>query len=175
MSTSTRALDRAVDRLRGAASAVTRQRLIDDLDGPASRVVAFANPAPVRSFGPLRSAGLNVVVSLVATPNDETPDGWSANTRSYLVSLVDRDEREVLAWHWQPGEEYAGPDHPHLHVSAAVHFPDARGHRTLLDLDKLHLPTGMVSLAAVVRTLIDEFGVQPAVADWRARLGDAIG
>lgn len=84
--------------------------------------------------------------------------------------MHDRNGREVLAWHWQPGPEYAGPDQPHLHVSAAVGFPDGRGHRTMVELDKLHLPTGEVSLPGIVRMVVEEFGVQPIAGDWRERL-----
>lgn len=168
-----RDLDRAVERLRSVALAVTRQRLIDYPSGPVSRIVEFPNPAPLRAFGPLRSSFLAAVVSLSAVPDEQAPSTWRIETRSYQISLLDRNGREVLAWHWQPGLEFAGPDHPHLHVSAAVGFPNALGESAKVDLDKLHLPTGPVSLADVVRMLVEEFGVQPLMADWRERLAGA--
>jgi hypothetical protein len=31
----------------------------------------------------------------------------------------------------------------------------------------MHLPTGFITLADIVRLLIDEFGVEPLRADWR--------
>jgi hypothetical protein len=39
-----------------------------------------------------------------------------------------------------------------------------------MTLHKLHLPTGRVSLEAVVRFLIDDLDVVPRRADWRAIL-----
>jgi hypothetical protein len=50
---------------------------------------------------------------------------------------------------------------PHVHVY---------GRSEPEELGKAHLPTGNVSLAAVVRMLIDDFGVVPARAAWRAVL-----
>ena len=38
------------------------------------------------------------------------------------------------------------------------------------DLDGLHLPTGRVSLEAVIRMLITEFAIAPRRADWRRTL-----
>lgn len=88
----------------------------------------------------------------------------------YRYRLLDRDQTELLVYHWQPGPDFAGPDHPHLHVSAAVRAKvDAMTTRTI-DLDKLHIATGLVSLAAIVRMLIAEFDVAPQRADWRETL-----
>lgn len=165
-----RDLDRAVERLRRAASVVSAQPLMVFPDGPRSYVARFARPARLRAFGALHGSSLSAFVSLASILAARESSGYGVVTRSYLFTMHDRNEREVLAWHWQPGLVYAGPDHPHLHVSAAVGFPDGRGHRTLVDLDKLHLPTGPVSLVAIVRMLVEEFGVQPVVTDWRERL-----
>ncbi len=37
---------------------------------------------------------------------------------------------------------------------------------------KLHIPTGPVSLAAIVRFAIEELGVTPIPRDWNERLGN---
>lgn len=88
----------------------------------------------------------------------------------YQYRLLDRDQTELLVYHWQPGPDSAGPDHPHLHISAALRAKvDASSTRTI-GLDKLHIATGLVSLAAVVRMLIAEFGVAPQRPDWRETL-----
>jgi len=85
----------------------------------------------------------------------------------YEYRLLDAFERELLTYHWMPGERYLGPDHPHLHVSAALTAQaDALTQREIR-LDKLHLPTSQVTLAAFVRMLITEFGVAPLRDDWR--------
>ena len=84
----------------------------------------------------------------------------------YQYRLLDRDERELLVYHWQPGDAYRGPDDPHLHVSASLSAQISAIDRQSIDLDKLHLTTGRVSLASVVRMLITEFGIAPRRHDW---------
>ena len=73
-------------------------------------------------------------------------------------------------YHWQPGEAYLGPDHPHLHVSASLSAQTSAVDRQSIDLGKLHLATGRVSLASVVRMLITEFGIAPRRHDWAETL-----
>lgn len=91
-------------------------------------------------------------------------------TRMYEYRLLDYDHRELLVYHWQPGPGARGPDHPHLHISAALNAQvDAIAHRDI-GLDKLHIATGRVSLEAVVRMLITEFRVAPQRHDWREAL-----
>ncbi len=69
-----------------------------------------------------------------------------------------------------PGPLFLGPDHPHLHVSTAlIAQTDATTSREI-GLDRLHLPTGQVSVAGFVRMLIAEFGVTPLRDDWQATL-----
>ena len=87
-------------------------------------------------------------------------------TVSYEYRLLDHDGRELLVYHWQPGPDFLGPDHPHLHVSASLSAQTSALERRSIDLDKLHLATGRVSLASVVRMLIAEFGIAPRRHDW---------
>mgnify|MGYP001271409931 FL=1 len=44
--------------------------------------------------------------------------------------------------------------------------------RLEIPLDKLHIPTGRVSIEAVIRMLITEFGVRPLREDWEKRLNE---
>lgn len=88
---------------------------------------------------------------------------WRAATVGYFYTLRDHQGRGVLAYHWHPN----GPSpvtHPHLHVG---------GRTTPIDLRKAHLPTGQVSLVAVVRMAIAELGVAPLRPDWQAVLDRA--
>lgn len=91
----------------------------------------------------------------------------------YEYRLLDRVERELLVYHWQPGSDFLGPDSPHLHVSASLNARTSAVDQQAIDLDKLHLATGRVSLASVVRMLITEFRVAPQRADWAERLDRA--
>jgi hypothetical protein len=92
---------------------------------------------------------------------------------AYEYRLLDRHERELLVYHRQPGPAFPGPDHPHLHVSAALAARVTATAVREIALDKLHLVTECVTLAAFVRMLIDEFGVRSVRADWRPRLARA--
>lgn len=93
--------------------------------------------------------------------------------RAYEYRLLDRRERELLVYHWQPGPRFAGPDHPHLHVSASLRAVTSAVDERQIDLDKLHLATGQATLAAIVRSLITDFGVEPLRPDWARTLDDA--
>lgn len=107
---------------------------------------------------------------------DEVPElvpfrrRWRVTTRMYQYRLLDQRERELLVYHWQPGDAFLGPDHPHLHVSAALLAQVTAINTETIDLSGRHLATGRVSLEAVIRTLIDEFGVAPQRPDWRETL-----
>jgi hypothetical protein len=83
----------------------------------------------------------------------------------YEYRLLDDRDRELLVFHWQPDSR--GPDHPHLHVSAALTAQVNAQSTREIGLDKLHLPTGHVAFAAFIRMLITEFGVAPLRQDWR--------
>jgi hypothetical protein len=93
---------------------------------------------------------------------------WRITTRMYEYSLLDHDATELLVYHWQPDTD---PDYPHIHVSAALHVRTAAlEDKRPIDLDGLHLPTGRISLEAVVRMLITQFHIGYRHADWGARL-----
>jgi len=104
-------------------------------------------------------------------PNDlELDSSWTIQIGTYLYRILDRDGREFLVYHWQPGPSFSGPDFPHIHVSASPEIQvDALTRRTI-DLDKRHLATGQVSLPSVIRMLITEFQIKPLRPDWEARL-----
>lgn len=95
---------------------------------------------------------------------------WIVAIRTYQYRLLDHDHRELLVYHWQPGPDFQGPDHPHLHVSAALDAQVDAATRREIGLDKLHVATGQVTLAAIVGTLIADFGIAPLRDDWRATL-----
>ena len=107
---------------------------------------------------------------MIPAQRGAVPMLWAAQAAMYQYRLLDRDQTELLVYHWQPGPDYAGPNHPHLHVSAALQAKvDAMTTREI-GLDKLHIATGSVSLAAVVGMLIAEFGIAPQRSDWRETL-----
>jgi hypothetical protein len=165
-----------VDALNAATGCVTARHLAllpPEGSGDETVTARFPDPVSLRSSGGGPSGLLLDVVAIVAVTPAESgafPTLWAAKTAMYQYRLLDRDHTELLVYHWQPGPASAGPSHPHLHVSAALRAKvDARTTREI-GLDKLHIATGLVSLAAVVRMLIVEFGVAPQRADWRETL-----
>ena len=95
---------------------------------------------------------------------------WRVTTRMYQYRLFDRNERELLVYHWQPGDAFLGPDHPHVHVSAALSARVTADQTESIDLGSRHLVTSRISLEGFIRMLIEEFGVAPQRADWRETL-----
>ncbi len=87
---------------------------------------------------------------------------WKVATEAYYHTLEDEAGREIVAYHWHPGNP---PDFPHLHVGPGT-GANAGG------INKMHFPTGRVSLESVLRLAIQEFGVKPVRPDWRKVLGE---
>jgi len=88
---------------------------------------------------------------------------WTASTAEYIYDVRNHHRNRIAAWHWHPSTRQ-GDDQapgPHIHAYGA--------HETLT-LHKLHLPTGRVSIEAVVRFLIEDLDVVPLRDDWRAIL-----
>jgi hypothetical protein len=88
-------------------------------------------------------------------------------TVSYQYVISDQQQRELLAFHWHP-EGISVERDPHVHIGPGIVNAGAG------DLGKvfsnIHIPTGHVPLARVVRMLITEFGVEPNRQDWDAVL-----
>ncbi len=87
-------------------------------------------------------------------------NGWRVQTTSYSYQLFLPDERPLMTWHWHP-EGSSPVSWPHAHIPGHVHP---------VDLRKAHVPTGRIPLEAVIRFAIEEVGVEPLRADWRALL-----
>ena len=168
-----------VARLQRVANVVTPARLVvrylpDRPPGsapPRARVsVGTADLAPIRAPGALRGASLRISIRLGADEPSSPEFSPGVLLLGYELALVDRGETELLVYHWHPESTTSPRVDPHLHVSAALRPAAADGSRGVLPLDKLHLPTGPVPLAAFARALVEEFGVEPRAADWATRL-----
>lgn len=140
-----------------------------------SGMVAFRLPSS-RSLKSQTSgrSGLYLSVTIILALGEQVANPvdrrWQASPAMYEYRLADHIGRELLVYHWQPGPRFLGPDHPHLHVSAALDAQVDAVTRREIGLDKLHIATGVVSLAVFVRMLITEFGVAPLRHDWRETL-----
>ncbi len=165
------ALDPHVKALRSILACVTDQRLLvqpTDRFRGAEVACRFRDIAPIRVAEPLRGASISVRLLLRGLDDGSTA---GTITDAYSYALLDRGGSELLVYHHHVETDAQRERFPHLHVSAALRPALPNGDRALLPLDKLHLATGPVPLAAFIRTLIEEFGARPLAADWRERLG----
>ena len=87
---------------------------------------------------------------------------WRVTTRGYLYSIESAGV-ELVSYHWHPqGRSHV--EGPHIHVGTAALTESG------VLTPKSHIPTSRISLEAVVRFVITELQVQPAVPDWSERL-----
>jgi hypothetical protein len=162
------------ETLGSVTSCVTAQRLRASRSLPDPdqlRSVRFDEPSSLRapSGGP-GGLFLDAFLLFAIVPIGRR---WQAAVRMYQYRLLDQQHAELLVYHWQPGAEFSGPDHPHIHVSATLNARTDALTTRAIDLDRRHVVTGQVSLAAVVRMLIEEFDVAPQRHDWRETLDRA--
>jgi hypothetical protein len=100
----------------------------------------------------------------VLSDQDSTRSYWVQAT-SYRYQLLDGEEREILAYHWHP-VGLSSITYPHVHLSGRLAPLDTGRGAEPVALGGMHLPTGLVTLADIVRLLITEFGVEPRRDDW---------
>lgn len=109
--------------------------------------------------GRLRGAtvlSLSIAVTYTTTRDSVGSRDWAARLTSYRYLLRLPSGRQLLAYHWHPVGRSPIVT-PHLHL---------RSHPAPVDLTHAHLPTGPVTLSAVLRCAIAELGVEPLRADW---------
>ncbi|MEX2238058.1 MAG: hypothetical protein WEB00_11035 [Dehalococcoidia bacterium] len=95
---------------------------------------------------------------------DEAPGRlWTAKSQEYAYEVLSAGEK-VIAFHWHPSENRVAFPHIHFEKGAGVRNEN---------LQRAHIPSGRVSLAAVVRFLIEDFGVPPQRRDWSRVLTEA--
>ncbi len=103
----------------------------------------------------------------------QRPDGGNqlleVEVTQYWYQFALPNGGKLLTFHWTPERSSPGQrTYPHLHVESSV--LDPAGPFLPDTFNKLHIPTGPVSLAAIVRFAIEELGVTPIPRDWNERL-----
>ena len=89
---------------------------------------------------------------------------WMVDVVGYYYAIHDSEEREILLYHWHPrSNSLVATPHLHLEQGAQVGRTEVRG---------AHMPTGDVSLNAILRVLIEEMDVQPLRSDWESILAE---
>lgn len=119
-------------------------------------VATLAGGLPV----PLRGANVSLVVALhYRIVEDSGARGpWKVRIDAYAYQLVNREELEILSYHWHPSGRSV-VTWPHLHLGQAGIGRDG----TLLGA---HMPTGRVALEEVIRLAVVDLGVEPRRPDW---------
>lgn len=94
---------------------------------------------------------------------------YSVAVGAYVYGFATSNGQEVLSFHWvSESPDPVAIRFPHAHIGAAI----TAGQTVLRpsDLHHAHIPTGHISLPAVIRLAISEFGVFPLRRDWDVRL-----
>ena len=128
-----------------------------DSDGLYALVVNRLQPVPLRrEDGSRLLFDVRQMFRVVEAEGLRGP--YKVSTAAYLYQISREDGRELLAFHWNPHGR-GKVTTPHVHIGPVVEQAAeiVRG---------LHIPTGRVSLEAVVRFLIDELSISPQRADW---------
>ena len=109
--------------------------------------------------------GFVVRSEFLVAPTIDVSDLYEARTVGYWYQILDREGRELLAYHWHP-EGVSPVVTPHVHMSHARWTIAPEGSARGPALADLHLPTVAVALADVVRRLITDLGARPRRPDW---------
>jgi hypothetical protein len=103
---------------------------------------------------------LRYTISRMAPPGSE----WAVRITIYPHTVGDSNGTGMFAYHWHPAG-HSPIVTPHLHI-----FDPALAWKPLAGA---HLPTGMISVVDLIRTLISEFHVTPRRRDRAAVLDRA--
>lgn len=161
------------DRLGTVAACVTERPVVGSGSIAALQPQEFSFrpvglPAPLRTRRDDRRLLFRLAIGYAIEANAQ---GYTARETLYRYQLLDGNGREILAgeYHWHP-TGVSPVTSPHLHLSGRLAPLDAGRGQAPVSLGGMHLPTGPVALADVVRLLVTEFGVEPRRADWDAVL-----
>lgn len=116
-----------------------------------------------------RAYALSVRHFFATLPISEGSPGWDLRTVGYSYRLRHREGQELLVFQWHPTGQ-SPVTWPHLHLGSRLLRPELAR-----PFASAHLPTGQVTLAAVLCVAIADLGVEPLRDDWAARLAEADG
>ncbi|HXA52717.1 MAG TPA: hypothetical protein VNV86_20515 [Candidatus Acidoferrum sp.] len=122
--------------------------------------LCFVNSPVGRLFGTELSLFFSQNYSLQQASGGDQE--WKVRTEGYIYRLDDENGSEIISFHWHPYRDLV--KYPHLHLKR-------KGSGiTRSELEQAHIPTGRLSIEAIVLFLEREFSVKPRGADWRERV-----
>ena len=134
---------------------------------PVPHVLAFADQKVARiGRRGVFWFGVRQWYQLVRIHQYQERSSWTTPILGYEYTIAHGpDPQAIFTFHWHPTGA-SRVTRLHLHIG---------GQNRPVGLDKVHVPTGMVSLIEVLRLAIEELGVEPLRADWQAVLDRAEG
>lgn len=95
---------------------------------------------------------------------------FRVSTVEYCYRFETPSEEELFTFPWTPEKQGAEVTRPHLHIGNRLMSDTAP--QALPNVYRLHVPTGSVSIEAVVRFALEDLGCSPSRNDWRSILDD---
>lgn len=89
-------------------------------------------------------------------------NNYLVSTKSYMYSILDAKNKELIGFHYHPELDDDPIIHPHIHV-----YADADQRFAEFNLHKRHIPSGRVALEDVLEWLIVEMQVKPRQSNWQ--------
>jgi len=153
-----------VERLRRCILCLTNQptQIFQRLDNPKIFSFEFVpknDPAPSKLQSRLARIHFGLRLEFVLDETHRVPPISAIRLSGYSFQIIDGFKTELLVYHWHPNG-LSRVRTPHIHVGSSI------GRNDVIAISDLHLPPGIVSLAAIVRFLIVEIGVEPNRPDW---------
>ena len=108
---------------------------------------------------------LNVVLDYREVEGEVDDARFDIVATGYSYQILGPDERELLVYHWHPIGQSTVTS-PHLHLSSRVRPIELGRGLDAVAFAEMHIPTGRVRFADVVRLPIAAFGVAPRRGDW---------
>lgn len=121
---------------------------------------AFRDNADMPMAAPLFGGDLFLAVSQHLEVVQQPDKAWRLRTLEYNYHLLEGpspDSRWIIRWEYKSHTRQRN-EHPrhHVHLDTVIKTPAG-----MMDLDKLHLSTGWVTIEEVIRFLIAEMGIKP--------------
>lgn len=134
---------------------------------PNPHAMTFVDCGTIRMHGAVRLAlSADLRYRLVQSVQSSSKQSWNVEIVSCMYAIRERNRAEIESWHWHPGIPGI-PSYPHLHLDYAAKVGREEFHHA-------HLPTGIVTLADIVRSAITDLHVEPRREDRQAILDDAL-
>jgi hypothetical protein len=127
---------------------------------PKNHTLCFVSAPVGRLFGTGLSLFFSQNYSVCQSSSGDQE--WKVRTEGYIYRIDNESGNEMISFHWHPSPDLL--KYPHLHLKRTGSGVNRA------ELEEGHIPTGRVSVEAIVLFLERDLGVKPKGDDWRARV-----